>query len=142
MNRHRVFGLAASVVVVIALAMGFANLGGRKRQRDIRTDEQRSQDLNRIASTVDLWYARDKKLPPDLNALSRYQPGLRVRDPITNAAYEYKPAGDTQYDLCATFATDISSAESLGQYPVSRFSTHPAGRQCFKLDAIRTLAYP
>jgi len=141
MNRHRAFGAAATLAVLVALLLGFLNLGGRGRQRDLRTDEQRSNDLNRIASTIDLWYARDKKLPSDLTAISIYQPGLRVRDPITQAAYEYKPTGDTQYDLCATFAAGVTTA-SLGRYPVSTFNSHSAGRQCFSLDALRPLAYP
>jgi hypothetical protein len=141
MNRHRAFGAAATLAVLVALLLGFLNLGGRGRQRDLRSDEERSRDLHRIASAIKRWYAKDRKLPPDLNAISEDRPGLHVRDPVTQAAYEYKPTGDTQYELCATFAANVTNA-SLGPYPVSRFNSHAAGRQCFNLDAVQPIASP
>ncbi len=89
---------------------------------------------------IDQWYARQKKLPTDLNALRYYDPGLRLRDPITETTYEYKPAGDTEFQLCATFALD-GGHEPGNRFDRPVFSIHHAGRQCFNLDAVRTDLY-
>ena len=140
MNRHRVAALAATLAVLVAIALGFWNLGGPARQREVSADLKRSDDLRRISIVINQWYRRDKSLPPDLNAITRYDPGLRLRDPLTNASYEYKPAADSNYQLCATFALD-SAVEGLHEPEPPIFSYHRAGRRCFDLDALHGRLY-
>ncbi len=141
MNRHQAFGSAATLGVVVAIALGFWNLGGHGRQRDISADQKRSEDLGRISMDINQWYARQKKLPADLNALTTYDPGLRLGDPLTEVAYEYKLAGDTEYQLCATFALD-GAHEPANRFRRPMFHFHKAGRQCFNVDAVRMNLYP
>ena len=52
MSRHGVFGVAATVAVATGIAMGFWSLGGPHRQRDLRADERRSEDLHRISVAI------------------------------------------------------------------------------------------
>jgi hypothetical protein len=136
MSRHMLFGSAATAAVVIAIALGFWNLGGPARQRDVSADQHRSLDLTRVSSAIDQWYAREKHLPANLNQVLGYDPGLSGFDPVTGFLYEYYPGGDTQYQLCATFAF-AGQPDRANTFRTSRFDTHSAGRQCFPLDAVR-----
>lgn len=130
MNRHQVFALAALLAVVAGIALGMWKLGGRGKQRDISADQRRSQDLQNIGNAVDSWYRfGERKLPRDLDALRPYNSRLSLRDPVTGVPYEYRSTGDTQYELCATFALD-SPTETI-QPNFMRFYSHAAGRQCF-----------
>lgn len=98
-NRHWVFASAAALAVVAAIALGLWSLGGPGRQREIGSDERRAQDLQNIANAINGFYATEKKLPQDLEAIRRYYTGWSVRDPITGTPYEYRSTGETQYEL-------------------------------------------
>ena len=141
MNRHGVFASAATVAVVAGITLGLWKLGGRGRQRDISADLRRSQDLQNIANAIDSWYRLgDRKLPPDLDVLRSSNSRLSLRDPVTNSSYEYRPTGDTQYELCAVFSLDSSAEQSI-QPQFGRFYSHPAGKQCFPGIRERTNVY-
>jgi hypothetical protein len=140
-NRDRVFGWIATVAVAAGIALGLWQLGSPGSQREISLDQRRSRDLSRIASAVGQWYRRDQKLPPDLNSLRLFDPGLNVRDPLTRDAYEYRPGGNSIYQLCASFAL-ASSGDDEDRLPGPRFKAHSAGRQCFDLDAARSSVPP
>jgi hypothetical protein len=134
-NRHQVFASAAVLAVASGITLGLWRLGGRGRQRDISADQRRSQDLGNIATAIGGWYITERKLPPDLGAIRRYNSGLSLRDPITGAPYEYRSTGDTQYELCASFALDSTSEPAQPEF--MRFHSHPAGKQCFPGNAVR-----
>jgi hypothetical protein len=135
------FAGAATLLVAAGITLGLWKLGGRGRQRDISADLRRSQDLQNIANAIDSWYRfGERKLPPDLAALRPYNSRLSFSDPVTNSPYQYRPAGDTQYELCATFSLD-STAEQAIQPQLGRFYSHPAGNQCFPGNAARTDLY-
>lgn len=141
MNRHCVFAFAATLAVAAGITLGLMKLGGRARQRDISADQRRSQDLQNIATAIDSRYRfGERKLPPDLAALRSYDARFSLRDPVTNSPYEYRPTGDTQYELCAIFALD-STAETSFQPQFGRFNSHSAGKQCFSNDAVRSGLY-
>jgi hypothetical protein len=135
-----VFGSAATMAVAAGIGLGLWSLGGRGRQREISADQRRSTDLSAITYAIQQWYNTEKNLPADLDAARRYSPGLNLRDPITNAPYEYRSLGDTQYELCATFALD-GGADPSFRLQHATFGSHRAGKQCFDLDARRTSGY-
>ena len=136
MNRHGVFGVATTAVIAISLVLGFVNLGGHGRQRDLRADQERAEHLKTIAIAVNRWYEKQRKLPPDLKTLSPYEQ-IKV-DPITKMEYEYLPAGDTQYQLCAKFALEGRQGPGYPFQTMTMFHDHPAARHCFELDAVKT----
>ena len=55
MNRHSVFGMATTAAIAISLVLGFVNLGGHGRQRDLRADQERAEHLTAIAMAVNRW---------------------------------------------------------------------------------------
>jgi len=140
-NRHAAFASAATLAVAAGITLGLLTLGGRGRQRDISADQRRSQDLQNIANAIGARYRfGERRLPPDLGSLRTYDARLSLLDPVTNSPYEYRPKGDTQYELCAIFALD-STTEPSTQPQFGRFYSHPAGKKCFPGDAAQAGLY-
>jgi hypothetical protein len=135
-RRDTAFAVAATGLVVLALVLGFRQLGGRPRQRDLRADEVRVSQLRDIALQMrDEWKSRasatEHKLPATLADMSVRLGDRSVKDPITGAPYEYTPKSGPQYELCAVFAADSSAQEPAPGPPWK----HPLGRYCFSFDA-------
>ncbi len=132
---NNAFALAAALAVVAVVAIGFTMLGSPTAQRNVSADRQRVEDLQAIARELHLQRGRTggAGLPEQLDQVAFGQPGVRLRlkDPATQAAYEYHKRGQTSYDLCAVFAT-ASDARPDGR---PRFWDHPQGRYCYALDA-------
>jgi len=63
---------------------------------------------------------------------------MRQRDPESRLPYEYTRRSDTQYELCANFA---SPSENRWQSPQIGFWTHSAGHACFTLDKSRPVPW-
>lgn len=127
------FGMAGVAVVVVALAVLALESPAVARAR--RIDERRTGDLQRIAAAIDAHWAREKSLPPDLEALARGPERWRFEklptDPLNQSSYGYRVTGERSYELCATFSTESLSSRYPG------FWIHPAGEHCFPLDAER-----
>jgi len=119
----------ASLLAVIALtAGGFWSLGSPNKQRTIRADYKRVQDLYQLSEAIhSRWDSGSRQLPEHLEELPR----ANVSDPLTGVAYEYKVKDAAQYELCATFslANDKAADHFLGKW------RHPAGHYCFSLSA-------
>ena len=132
MSKHRDLwpGAGALLVIVAVLALGFHYLGPRERRRAISADARRVEQLRTIATAI---AARGgKELPATLANLA---PGLEVnlKDPVTNAVYEYRPISATTYELCAVFSAG-SVADDFARPRPTRWD-HPRGRYCYQLDA-------
>ena len=126
--------IAASVVVLATLVAAIVAIGPPSVQRQIRLDDKRVQDLQRIVQVIDGYVQTHDSLPPDLATLAR-QPGLRlsIADPVDAASYGYTITGKHAYRLCAVFITDTANT------PVARpwrsGWNHGVGRQCFDRQA-------
>lgn len=131
----------AAIVVAAAVAGGVWVMGSPVEQRLLRMDERRVQDLRHIATAVDMFSERHRRLPEGLDDLSK-MPGIHVTvtDPETAEPYAYEITGDTTYRLCARFARETPggdrTAEMSMRWP-SRWG-HGQGRSCFDLTAKRT----
>ncbi|MGD1857758.1 MAG: hypothetical protein ACFB2W_26280 [Leptolyngbyaceae cyanobacterium] len=124
----RIFTVLATLAVVAGATAGFWVLGTPGQQRLIMSDRQRLEDLNAIANTL-YWKKQDQDdyvLPDALD------PNDRREDPITQELYQYSKIDDSQYQLCADFATD-SSTQRLTNTE-NRSWQHPEGPHCFDLD--------
>jgi len=136
------------IMVVAAIIGGFLIVGSPAKQRSIRFDEQRVNDLTTIQYQVINYWQAKQKLPTALTDLNDPISNFTVpTDPETKVAYEYvttssKPA----FELCATF--DLASQDTSGQgaynsgvtvpmpYPasvgiISDSWAHVAGHICF-----------
>jgi hypothetical protein len=126
-SRNRLFAICATAVVLTAIALGFHEAGSPRAQRLINADRSRLEDLNQISVAINAHHSPDRKLPQTLAEASNTNPGVRLADPETGAAYEYRPLDERRFELCAVFAT--SNRGRANRWPQER--VHSAGRQCF-----------
>jgi hypothetical protein len=135
-SRDRWMALFSGLVVVALLIPGFWFVGAPGRQRALRADQKRLQDIDMVSGRIrNVWNA-SHKLPERLDQLPEPAPA----DPVSGAGYEYRVKAGSQYELCATFA----KASLPNDLPQARIWTHPAGRYCFSLDAtsVQDSPYP
>lgn len=145
---HRSFGIASTVVVLVAIIWGFIIIGSPGNERLRKFDEQRVNDLRTISGEI-LNIVRDwrgypagqpdtleRELPPTLDEVVRLARYTRpnIVDPQTDEEYGYTVTGETTYQLCATF-----SFPRTQQYDV--FWDHPAGAHCYEFDALEPEGY-
>jgi hypothetical protein len=137
--RNRLFAAAALAAAVFGIVVGFVQLGSPALQRSISQDARRLFDLSTLAQGQHTrWLAltreqREFRLPATIADLQATRSDAGIVDPVTGIAYEYRPAGGTEYILCAAFA-----APSDANVP-ARWR-HPQGHACFTLDASRSVA--
>jgi hypothetical protein len=140
----------AWATVAVTLLWGVYLVGNPSTQRGRHLDNRRVEDLRMIQNEMrtytlgDTFYdgrnaptQLEKPLPADLRTLAanaRYQ-RLTLSDPETGAAYEYRIVDPTHYELCATFET-----ERRQRYDIAW--DHPAGRHCFRFDALELEGTP
>lgn len=125
--------VAAAVVVVATIVAAVATMGLPSTQREIRLDERRVRDLQRIVTAVDGYAGDHGSLPPDLATLAA-RPGLRlaITDPVDASPYSYEPTGERTFRLCAVFSTDTAEPPQAEGARVADEWLHGAGRQCFQ----------
>jgi len=134
------------IMVLVAIVGGFLIVGSPAKQRAVRFDQQRVNDLTTIQYQVINYWQVKQKLPATLTDLNDPISNFSVpADPETKAAYQYvatssKPA----FELCATF--DLASQQGTMSYPASigivgDSWAHAAGHACFE-RAIDPQRYP
>ncbi|MEK7633187.1 MAG: DUF5671 domain-containing protein [Patescibacteria group bacterium] len=132
--------VAASVVVVAMIVLGFLLVGSPAQQRKVRFDDQRVSDLATIQNEVTNFYQLKKGvLPVTLNDLTNTLSGYSVPvDPSTGAAYEYSTGDGLNFTLCATFEADSVGDQTDVSMPYRAYGTdyygswkHGVGRVCF-----------
>jgi hypothetical protein len=133
-RRRRIFAMAATGAVCGAVILGFTATGGPSNQRAILADVQRVRDLHYIAEAIRNAVVNSQAaLPESLDQIpATGGSSPRISDPQTGTPYEYRQVSGDGYELCATFAHDNREAAPQRR---SRFWLHPAGRQCFQLNA-------
>ena len=133
-RKETAFAVGATALVIAGLVLGFWQLGGRPRQRDLRADDVRLDHFVAIAGAIhNKWTAsavdESRKLPATLEEFRATNNAIRTADPITGVPYEYIPGAGPQYELCAVFATASTDTN------IRRGWTHPKGRHCFSMNA-------
>lgn len=127
-GRDAWMAVVSAVAVIAMVILGFAHIGSPGTQRILRADQKRVQDLYQLSVQINArWKTGDKKLPEHLDEL-RDTP---LADPITRAAYEYRPKQGSQYELCAQFSAPSKHEKAN----INNAWAHSAGRYCFSLDA-------
>ncbi len=140
------------VLVIAAVITGFIAVGSPTKQRNIRFDNQRTNDLQNIQWQVVNYWQQKGKLPATLADLNDPLYGTTIpTDPETKADYEYSAKGAFSFELCSTFALAYEDTQGRGEYGYGRggFSSsidmaypsmpggldnnwkHEAGRTCF-----------
>jgi hypothetical protein len=138
--RPRAIALGTAAVILV---LGGTALAQRQFDANVKDDRARLSDLKGIAGALhDDWkYSRDKNLwqpPTALKDMPKVLQGIRLTDPVTGAAYDYRLLSGSKYQLCAVFDRDSSrQAQGLTEKDWS----FPKGRHCFAVDA-STSPYP
>lgn len=135
------------ILVVIAIVIGFITVGSPTKQRNLRFDNQRVNDLSTIQWQIVSYWQQKGKLPASLASTTDSISGMITpTDPETKNAYEYTLKSDLSFELCADFALkyeDMSGKGSYGgvmpyavdmsypSYAPEGTWKHDAGRTCF-----------
>lgn len=139
MPKRKYIMYATCVGVLVVIIAGLVAIGSPSKQRNVRFDEQRVENLSSIQYAVTDYYRANDKLPVDLTVLSQGTTYYisSVKDPETKADYEYRVVSGNKYEICATFSssniTENSSVKT--NYQVSDLWLHQVGRTCFEREA-------
>lgn len=136
--------VAAMVLVVSSVVLGFVMAGSPVTARQRRLDEKRVEDLRAIHQTIQGMTTKTdqntktvtviRPLPKTLDEVAEFQKTkvigrrLDLYDPQTGAKYGYIVTGEKTYELQAGFG--MARDKKLDM-----FWNHPAGAYTFKFDA-------
>jgi hypothetical protein len=133
--------IASSVVIVGAIVASFLIVGSPSQQRATRMDEQRLWDLKSIQNEVLNYWIEKEELPATLedleNAFTGFQPPV---DPNSDKPYTYTVTSELEFEVCATFETEVTQDGNKNAYPIMPYGyrdassdvwTHGIGTTCF-----------
>lgn len=128
----RLLLVATGVVVAATIAAALLVMGAPDTQRQVRLDERRVQELQRLSEAIDAHADRDGALPPDLSEITG-RPGVTyaTTDPVSGVPYRYQATGPEEYRLCAQFDTDTARTAARARPYGGDAWAHPAGEYCF-----------
>jgi hypothetical protein len=129
MRRQVLASALAIAVVVAAIVAGLVVSGSPQRQRQLRLDEQRVNDLRSLSQSITAHYRNTRELPGQITEIvdGRTRSTL-PRDPESGQAYVYETQERRVFQLCAEFALPSEDTQP------DEFWSHQAGRQCFRFD--------
>lgn len=126
------FGLGASVVVAVALVLGFMYSETPAEVREAKIDDNQVSDLQSIQYTIEEYYRVNEMLPENL---AEAYGNLPVpASPEERAPYTYTIIDESNYQLCATFAQDSAASTYTRPVPVydKNYSwAHGEGEWCY-----------
>ncbi len=137
----KISAIAASLLVLLAIVIGFSVIGSPLTQRLIKQDQMKVSDLQNISNQVKEYYRTSAKLPATLSEVtSVYSYGLPTTDRESGVPYTYRVIDTTTFELCATFNknsenTQESSPTYLrapGYDDYGVWSRYKVGESCFK----------
>jgi hypothetical protein len=131
---RRAFPYIVGAAVVAAIVAGLVLIGPPSAERSRRLDLIRLADLEQMARGIDLYWGREKVLPPSVATLATVPDALvrSTMDPSTGEPYAYRALAGSRYELCTTFETAAAERNYA-----DRFWSHGIGRKCFELDAAK-----
>ena len=126
-GRLRYWRWGAAVAALVIVVIGISLVGSPFRQREIKFDAQKLNDLQGIqAQVVSYWQNKDK-LPASLtdlrDSISGYVP---PKDPQTDTDYEYRATGALSFELCASFNYPSDQEKNIA--PQSMYYPYPGGQ--------------
>lgn len=144
------------IIAVATIVTGFVIVGSPAKQRAIRFDQQRINDLSNIQWQIINYWQSKGSLPLSLEDMNDNLSGINIpTDPETKSKYEYIKKTTTSFELCAVFGQPSQDLEGRGSfggsydmavsypsyYPGQESDTwdHQAGKTCFerKIDPDR-----
>ena len=138
------WGSLAAIILMIIL--GFIIVGSPAKQRQLRMDEQRINDLSTLQGEIINYWTLKDTLPTSLDDLKNDIRGfIPPKDPESGMVYDYSVIDTLKFKLCANFdlpsrvttidgkSVPISTPYYYGGYPsISELWDHEAGTKCFE----------
>ncbi|PIR38359.1 MAG: hypothetical protein COV34_02005 [Candidatus Zambryskibacteria bacterium CG10_big_fil_rev_8_21_14_0_10_42_12] len=136
---RRNWAITATIMVLVAIVLGFIALGSPRTQRMIREDGQTVQTLQSIDSDIRYYVQNTGMLPAGLDDL--YQSVYTYGNPntYTNEGLSYRVVDADSFELCATFNLP-SQGISSSTYEDPWF--HSEGTSCFTRNVTDTPLKP
>lgn len=113
-NKSKKLGLPLSIISGLLFAgliiCSFSVMGSPSKQRDLRLDEQRVNDLQNIQYQIINYWQQKETLPNTLADLNNPLSGRSLSvDPEFEKGfvYEYEVKGKLSFDICATFSEEM-----------------------------------
>ena len=135
MPREKLLGNIVFVVIIAAVVGGFYYAGTPQQARNEGLDQIRVRNIENIKWQVNSHWSQHGTLPESLAEIQTEDflyDHMQIHDPESGEEYGYIRVSDTQYQLCATFATDSTLTDHIPDYLESdRLWQHPAGEYCF-----------
>jgi hypothetical protein len=118
--------------VAATIAAAVMVMGAPDTQRQVRLDERRVQELQRLSEALETHAYRHGALPATLSEITG-RPGMAyaTTDPVTGVPYRYQLDGPDEYRLCTHFDTDTSHTRARARPYGGDAWAHPAGEHCF-----------
>lgn len=125
--------VATGVAVAATITAALLVMGAPDTQRQVRLDERRVQELQRLSEAVDTHAYRHGALPQALSEITG-RPGMAyaTTDPVSGVPYRYEPTGPDEFRLCAQFDTDTARTAGRARPYGGDAWAHPAGNHCFE----------
>lgn len=144
-GERNIWRIAAAIIVIGSIIVGFMVIGSPRAQREFRYDSQRVSDLQNMQWQVISYWQGKEKLPGTLEEISDpIRGGFVPVDPETGEKFEYRKTGNLSFELCANFSRESREArpmmvsslarpmmEKSYMGPETENWQHGAGRQCF-----------
>jgi hypothetical protein len=143
-SHSKMFGGAASALVIAVLVLGFLNSATPEEARQMRLDQQQVDNLSDMEWRINDHFMLNKSLPTSVDAL--YIGVEAPKAPEGREAYEYNVIDEDTYELCATFAqashqgtpgvaTPAMTMEGSMKNPYNNWD-HAAGKTCFERTVV------
>lgn len=145
-SKEKIFVWAIVASLAIVVVAGFFVAGSPFKQRLVRFDTQKVNDLQNLQGQVVNYWMQKNQLPKTLDdlrdSISGFVPPL---DPQSGVAYQYNVTGKLSFKLCAEFNLPSAASRIDGRAPKAVLATpfgyvayetnetwnHGAGSQCF-----------
>lgn len=122
--------ISDAVFVVLILVLAFSIMGSPMKQRLLRFDMQKVQDLERIEIYIENYWERLGVLPVSLSEVNIYD---LPKDPQNNQGYGYKMIDKNTFELCAEFNLKNEIKENTKW-------NHNSGNVCFTRKVLPKLS--
>src|SRR5687768_11307032 len=105
MRNYYIFVTALGIFILVLLIIGFTGVSNPYSERERKSDEKRSSDIQSISNEIKSYYtSRSNTLPEKL--IVPANSFHSINDPVTGKEYEYNKLSVSAFELCANFSTD------------------------------------
>ncbi len=134
---NKIVLIVLGILFLAAIAGGFYVVGSPNKAQDLTQDQERVTAVLNLSSAVENYHNTQGELPQSLDRLvgNTYLQSL-PKDPKSKKDYEYTKVDDTNYKICAEFATSAQQTTGSDTPPMEGIYAHPKGKYCLEKKVI------